>query len=125
MTLLDLLAERKIAEAQARGEFDALPGSGRPLDLQDDLLVPEDLRVAYRLLKNAGFVPPELEVNAQIRSAEALLQCTELDATERVQAMRRLDLLRARLGHRCGALADARYRDKLLVALTPGDDQPA
>ena len=50
----ELLAERKIAEAVSRGEFDDLPGAGRPLDLQDDALVREDERLASRILKNAG-----------------------------------------------------------------------
>jgi hypothetical protein len=61
MTALELLAERKIADAVSRGELDGLPGQGRPLALDDDPLVPEELRVAYRILKNAGYVPPDLE----------------------------------------------------------------
>jgi hypothetical protein len=61
MFVLDFLAEQKIAEAVSRGELDGLPGAGRPLDLDDDALVPEDLRVAYRILRNAGFVPREVE----------------------------------------------------------------
>lgn len=60
MALFDLLAERKIAEAVSRGELDDLPGAGKPLDLEDDASIPEDLRVAYRILKNAGFAPPEV-----------------------------------------------------------------
>jgi len=59
--MFDSIAEKKIAEAMERGEFDDLPGAGRPLELDDDANVPEDLRVAYRILKNAGFVPPEVE----------------------------------------------------------------
>jgi hypothetical protein len=52
--MLDLIAERRIAEAISRGELDNLPGVGRPLELDDDALVPEDLRIAVRILKNAG-----------------------------------------------------------------------
>ena len=62
MHAFDSVAERKIQEALARGELDNLPGSGRPLALEEDPLVPEDLRMAYRILKNAGFVPREVEV---------------------------------------------------------------
>ena len=50
MLVLELLAERKIEEAIARGEFGDLSGAGRPLELDHDPLVPEDLRVAYRIL---------------------------------------------------------------------------
>jgi hypothetical protein len=55
---MDLLDQ--LAEAVARGDFEALPGAGRPLELDDDALVPEELRVAYRILKNAGYVPEEV-----------------------------------------------------------------
>ena len=61
MLVLDSLAEQKIAEAVSRGELDGLPGAGRPLDLDEDRLVPEEVRLAYRMLKNAGFVPPEVQ----------------------------------------------------------------
>ncbi|EQU10385.1 hypothetical protein G849_03524 [Escherichia coli HVH 197 (4-4466217)] len=54
MWLLDQWAERHIAEAQAKGEFDNLVGSGEPLILDDDSHVPPELRAGYRLLKNAG-----------------------------------------------------------------------
>jgi hypothetical protein len=66
----DDLIERRIDEARRRGAFDDLPGSGRPLELDDDRLVPEELRVAWRILKNAGFVPPEVEA---LRDIDALL----------------------------------------------------
>ena len=57
VTALLYLAERKIEEAIERGEFDDLPGAGRPLDLDDlDPSLPEELRLAYRILKNAGMI---------------------------------------------------------------------
>jgi hypothetical protein len=59
--MLDFLVERKIQEAMACGEFDDLPGAGRPLELDDDALIPEELRVANRILKNAGVTPPEVK----------------------------------------------------------------
>jgi len=65
MLTLELIAERKIAEAIAQGEFDDLPGAGKPLDLEEDPLVPEDQRMANRILKNAGFVPREVEESAK------------------------------------------------------------
>ncbi|MGE5639355.1 MAG: DUF1992 domain-containing protein [Clostridia bacterium] len=60
MLALELLAERKIAEAVSKGEFAGLPGEGRPLDLEDDALVPEEERMANRILKNAGLAPADL-----------------------------------------------------------------
>ncbi|MCX4162014.1 MULTISPECIES: DnaJ family domain-containing protein [Paraburkholderia] len=61
MKLLDALVEQRIAAAAARGEFDDLPRARAPLALDDDLLVPEEVRIANRILKNAGFVPPAVE----------------------------------------------------------------
>jgi len=79
MLTLDLLAEQHIREAQARGEFDDLPGTGAPLTLDNDALVPEELRAAYRMLKNAGYVPPELDAHCEIRELEQMLQAVEDD----------------------------------------------
>jgi hypothetical protein len=65
MFAFELIAERKIEQALARGELDDLPGEGRPLDLDDDALVPEDLRMAYRILKNAGYAPQEVQASSR------------------------------------------------------------
>ena len=97
MMTLDAIAERHILEAQARGDFDDLPGAGAPLDLGDDALVPEDLRAAYRLLRNAGFVPPELEVSREIRELEQLLASID-DAGAQARVLARISFLLSRPG---------------------------
>jgi hypothetical protein len=61
MKLLDALVEQRISAAAARGELDNLPGAGELLEFGDDALVPEEVRVANRIMKNAGFVPPAVE----------------------------------------------------------------
>lgn len=58
----DQIVESLIKEAQARGEFDNLPGRGKPIDLTEYFSTPEDVRVAQTLLKNSGFVPIEIEL---------------------------------------------------------------
>ena len=73
MLLLDYLAEEKIRDAIEAGAFDNLPGAGKPLALDDDRLVPEDLRVAYRILKNAGLVPREIEARKHTLSVNVLV----------------------------------------------------
>jgi len=117
MTLIDQLAEGRIREAQQRGEFDDLPGAGKPLELEDDALIPEELRAGYRLLKNAGYLPPELRLNKEIKEAEQLLACVR-DGGERAQAERRLRRLRLRLSQARGDGIDfaieRRYQEKLL-----------
>jgi TusA-related sulfurtransferase len=68
------IVEQRIKEALERGEFDNLPGQGEPLPLEDDSNVPEDLRLAYRILKNADCLPPELELKKEIRQMEDMLE---------------------------------------------------
>lgn len=91
--MLDFIVEQRILEALSRGEFDDLPGAGRPLDLDDDPLVPEDLRLAYRILKNAGYVPAEVETLNEIAQLETLVMQGEPAG----KAAKKLALLRVRL----------------------------
>ena len=95
MLILDAIVEQRIAEACARGEFENLPGMGAPLELDDDTLVPAELRAAYRVLKNAGFLPPELAVHAEIREVEQMLPMLEDDAERRCM-LARLNFLLSR-----------------------------
>ena len=90
---LDALVERRIQTAMARGQFDNLPGAGRPLAFDDDPLVPEELRVAFRLLKNAGFVPPELEKISQVNQLVGVISRGGLAQDERTAASRRMRAL--------------------------------
>jgi len=96
---LDALAERRIEDAIARGELDQLPGAGRPLVFEDDLLVPVELRAAYRILKNAGFVPPEVESRRELAALETeALSATDEAVVRRIRG--RIALLRLVLAGR-------------------------
>lgn len=97
MNLLETLAEQRISEAVSRGEFDGLPNEGRPLELDDDSMVPPSLRAAYRVLKNAGYLPEELELRREIHDAEELLRVARTEE-EKATAGARLRLLLHRLG---------------------------
>ena len=92
--MFDAIAEKKIAEAIARGELDDLPGAGKPLELDDDANVPEDLRVADRILKNAGFVPPQVESLREIGQLERLVEEKSVDDPEKAKLLRKIALLR-------------------------------
>lgn len=117
MTLVDKIAERHIREAERRGEFNDLPGAGKPLALEDDSQVPVELRTGYRLLRNAGYLPPELQLNREIKEAEQLLACVR-DPGERSEAERRLRCLRLRLsmsrGEGIDYVIERQYQDRLL-----------
>ena len=97
MSAWDLLVETRIKEAEKAGAFDDLPGAGKPLDLTDDRLVPEDVRVAYRILKNAGYVPEELVQRKEAADLRKLVASIASDDPERRRALAKLALLEARL----------------------------
>ena len=98
MRTLDLIAERRIREAIERGELKDLPGEGRPLELDDDRLVPEDTRAINRVLKNAGFVPPEVQALREAAQLEKTLsEAGAANPTDRRRGVQRLALLRTRI----------------------------
>ncbi len=97
MWLLDQWAERHIVDAQKKGELDNLPGSGEPLLLDDDSNVPAELRAGYRLLKNAGCLPPELEYRKEALQLIDLLNSVKHDHPHYQELNRRLSLLELKL----------------------------
>lgn len=90
MYWLDRLAEEKIQAAIERGDLDDLPGAGKPLHLETNPFVPEDLQLAYKILKDAGFVPPEVELKREIVTLKELL-ATVTDDDERLRLARRIN----------------------------------
>ncbi len=72
-TAFERLAETRIREAIERGDLDDLPGKGRPVELEDLSLVPADLRMAFKVMKNAGLLPEEMQLERQIAELKALL----------------------------------------------------
>jgi hypothetical protein len=113
MLAFEVIAEQRINEALARGDFDDFPGAGRPIDLEEDRLIPEDLRMAYRILKNAGYVPPEVHTLNEIGALERFVQSLE-DGEQRDRALRKLRLLSMQLGEsRSGSLQTEYHADLL------------
>ena len=100
--LFQRIAEQRILEAQRNGEFDNLPGKGKPLELEDLSGVPEDLRIGYHVLKNAHVLPPEAELIKDIHILEDLLKHVEDEGERRALAKSiqwkviRLDMLKRR-----------------------------
>ncbi len=90
MDIFATIAERRIQEAMARGEFDNLPGKGRPLPPDELAGVPEELRMTYRLLKNAGCLPPEVILAREIATLRNLVDSLEDDEPRR-QKLRELN----------------------------------
>lgn len=97
MWLLDQWAERHICDAQNKGDFDNLPGSGEPLELEDDSHIAPELRAGYRLLKNAGCLPPELEQRREAVELVNLLKGIRQDDPRHKELSRRLALIELKL----------------------------
>ncbi len=88
----DKIAEKKIREAIDNGEFDDLPGKGKPLRLEDDRHLPQDIRLAHKILKNADCLPPELELRKEIFTIEELLDGIR-DTKEKYKQIKKLNYL--------------------------------
>lgn len=120
-SVIQLIAERRIEEAQAQGVFDNLPGRGRPLQLEDMSHVPEDLRMAYKILSNAGCLPPELAERKELNRLVDLLDSCK-DEQERVRQMQKLRFMVIRAQMRCQRHLqleqDDPYYDRLLDKLS-------
>ncbi|MGV3466221.1 MAG: DUF1992 domain-containing protein [Heyndrickxia sp.] len=70
------ITEHRIKEAHKNGEFDNLPGMGKPLPPDELANIPEDLRMAYRIMKNAGYTQEETELKKEMMSIQDLIrQC--------------------------------------------------
>lgn len=83
MANFDLIVEQHIRKAQLEGAFDNLPGEGKPLVFEDDSDVPPESRMAYRILKNAGYIPEELQLRKDIASLKELLEETPLEQVDK------------------------------------------
>jgi hypothetical protein len=84
------IAERKIAEAIRNGEFNNLSNHGKPIDLDEDPFIPQELRMAYRILHNSGCIPPELEIRHEIISLRSMINSLD-DDKERIKKIRELN----------------------------------
>jgi hypothetical protein len=92
LTGFEKIIEKRILQAQKKGFFDNLPGSGRPVDLESERHISKDLRLAYKILKNAGCLPPEIELKKKIVLTEEILAGME-DAAEKYRLLKKLNYL--------------------------------
>ncbi|ETT08457.1 DUF1992 domain-containing protein [Providencia alcalifaciens] len=97
MSVIDLWAERHIQDALNKGELSNLNGEGKPLQLDDDSLVPEELRAGYRILKNSGYLPAELQQKKEALNLCHMLQQLSADDPNYVVINKQLALLELKL----------------------------
>jgi hypothetical protein len=80
------IAEQRIREAMEQGHFENLPGAGRPLNLEDYFSTPEDLRMAYSILRNANCAPAEVQLLKEVSRLErAVAETTDAATKESLQ----------------------------------------
>lgn len=82
---LSHIIEEKIKRAVDQGDFDNLPGKGKPLPKDEFAHVPDDLRNSYRVLKNAGMLPEEMQVKKEVVELEELLEHINEEERERTE----------------------------------------
>jgi|SRR5215813_2137326 len=83
---MDRFIDEQIRKAIEAGEFDNLPGKGKPIDLRTYFETPEDLRLAYSLLKSNNFVPEEVEILKDIdQLKKQLAACSDESQKTRIQ----------------------------------------
>ena len=92
MNFFERIAENRILEAIDNGLFDNLRGRGKPLKFEDESHIPPELRMAYKILKNADCLPPELELRKEIVQLQDLVASLP-DEAEKLKQMRRLNFL--------------------------------
>ncbi len=90
LLIFQQIAEERIREAMENGEFKDLEHSGKPIDLKEDPFVPEDLRLVYKVLKNSGFLPKEVELRKEIERLEDMLDEEVAGAYSRVRKLNAL-----------------------------------
>jgi hypothetical protein len=122
LSAIQIIAERRIEEALREGLLQVEHWRNRPLPEEDFSLVPEDLRMAYKILKNAGYLPPEIETRKEISRLEDLIAATE-DEHTRLSQLRKLDFLVMKLNRMrsrpCTIVADSEYYRRITEKLTP------
>jgi hypothetical protein len=92
MDPLTFIAEQKIAQAMKEKSLTSEKWKNKPLPMEDDSFVPDDLKMAYKILKNSGYLPPEIEERKEIKRLEDLIASTE-DEHQRLKQMKKLNVL--------------------------------
>lgn len=110
MSWMEIVAERKIREAQEDGQFDNLPGQGQPLDLDLDRRVPAEQRLAYGLMRDASILPEWIQLDKEIRTRLALWDTRR----EQFVADRRREMERREPSRERDAFLDTQ-RDRFLI----------
>jgi hypothetical protein len=90
MDILEKIAERKIKKAIERGEFKSSLYKGKTIEIEDLSHIPEELRLGYKILKNAGILPEEMELKKEVVNLQRLIDCCN-DESEKDKLRKKLN----------------------------------
>lgn len=110
MDMIARIAEQKITEAMKTRSFTSSKWKNKRLPLDDDHNVPADLKMAYKILKNSGYLPPEIEEKKEVQRLEELIAATE-DEHQRLQQMRKLNVLLMKIDAKRGTPTNLAQQD--------------
>ncbi|MFC0272902.1 DUF1992 domain-containing protein [Metabacillus herbersteinensis] len=89
MDFVSIVSENKIRKAIEDGELNNLPGQGKPLQLEDLSHIPEELRIAYKVLKNAGMANEDVQLKKELMTIDDLIEaCYDEGEKERLKKVR-------------------------------------
>lgn len=116
------LVEERIKKAQKKGEFDNLEGSRKPITFEDEN-VPQELRLSHKILKNSGFLPPEVELKKKITQTEQLLETTGVDRPQKQKIQKKLNYLLTQLSmtrkeRPCSPMLSDIYHDNIIKKMS-------
>lgn len=127
ITGFEKIVEERIRQAQRNGDFENLEGTGKPLNHDMFNRVSEDLRLAYKILKNADCLPPEIELKQEIKRTETLLAGIS-DTGQRYRILKKLNFLIMKFNSirkaSVGLEIPQQYEHALVERMSK-DDQPA
>ncbi len=92
LTAIQIIAERKISEAIREGTLNTTAWKNRPLPQDTNPFMPAELRMGYTILKNSGYLPPEIETKKEISRLEELIAKNH-DEHTRIKQLKKLDFL--------------------------------
>jgi hypothetical protein len=115
------IVEERIKTAQKKGAFDNLEGKGKPFVLEPAHPTSDDCRLAYKMLKNAGYLPPEIELKKKITQAELLLQATDAASARHREITKKLNYLLTKLDFLRGGISPLitdKYQENIIRKLS-------
>lgn len=111
MDIAHIIAEEKIKQAINDGDFNDLPGAGKPLQLEDLGHIPEELRQAYRMMKNAGMVSDEKQLKKEVLTLEQLAAvCSGDEKAEVEQKLTEKKVMLQQIMKQKGMMSSPSYR---------------